>query len=229
MPPRLLDGVSPSFKSISLQKLLNLSANDYVEVWVQNNSSSSAVTHQDISVIVGSPGAVGSPVLPIPAFPGFRQTAPVVVSNSTIGSLNGVGVGSFSIPANSLEVGDTLFLELAGTATRDITSSTIRIALSGGAYFLFDTGNMTNTSPGNFTLQAFMTVRSIGGPGVASIQTVVQTLNLGSSAPTACFLSNNSANFSTLINTTLNLSVFWTTGALINNSCSAQILTLSKL
>lgn len=224
-----LDGISPSFKSISLQKLVTLATNDYIEVWVQNNTSTSSVTHQDISLIVGSPGAVGSPVIPAPLFPGFTQTVPVTVANATLGFLNGTGIGSFSIPANSLSVGDTLLLELAGTTTRDITSSSIRIALNGGSYFLFDTGNMSTNSSGNFTLQAFMTVRAIGGPGVASIQSVVQTLNLASLSPTASFLLNNSTNFSTLTNTTLTLTVFWTTGALINNSCSAQILTLKKL
>jgi hypothetical protein len=224
-----LDGISPSFKSISLQKLVNMSSGDYIEVWVQNNASTNAVTHQDISLIVGSPGAVGSPGIPAPLFPGFTQTAPVTISNATLGSLNGTGIGSFSIPANSLSVGDTLFLELAGTTARDLTSPSIRIALSGGSYFLFDTGNMSTNSGGNFTLQAFMTIRDIGGPGVASIQSAVQTIGLGSSAPTASFLSNNSTNFSTLTNTTLTLTVFWTTGALINNSCSAQILTLKKL
>jgi hypothetical protein len=224
-----LDGISPSFKSISLQKLLTLGFGDYVEVWVQNNTSTSSITHQDISLIVGSPGSVGGPSIPVPLFTGFRQTAPVVISNASLGVLNGVGAGSFSIPANSLSAGDTLFLQLSGRTTRAINSSSIRIALAAGAYFLFDTGNVSATSSGNFTLQAFMTVRAVGGPGVASIQTVVQTFNLGSAAPTESFLLTNSTNFSTLTNINLSLNVYWASGALAANSCSAEILTLTKL
>jgi len=224
-----LDGISPSFKSISLQKLVNMISGDYIEVWVQNNNSTNSITHQDMSLIVGSPGAVGSPVIPAPLFTGFKQTVPVVISNATSGRLNGVGIGSFSIPANSLNVGDTLFLQLAGRTTRAINSSVIRIALDADTYFLFDTANVTNTSSGNFTLQAFMTVRSVGAPGVARIQTVVQTFNLGSVTPTESFLLNNSTNFSTLTNISLSLNVYWFSGALAANSCSAEILTLTKL
>ena len=224
-----LDGISPSFKSISLQKLVTLNTGDYVEVWVQNNNSTNSITHQDISLIVGSPGSVGSPIIPSPLFTGFRQTNPVLISNATLGILNGIGAGSFSIPANSLNVGDTLFLQLAGRTTRAINSSLIRIALSAGSYFLFDTSDVTNTSSGNFTLQAFMTVRAVGAPGFASIQTVVQTFNLGSVAPTASFLLTNSTNFSTLTNINLSLNVYWSSGAFAANSCSAEILTLTKL
>ncbi|CAB4143981.1 hypothetical protein UFOVP459_6 [uncultured Caudovirales phage] len=224
-----LDGISPSFKSISLQKLVTLGTGDYVEIWVQNNTSTNSITHQDISLIVGSPGAVGSPTVPAPSFTGFTQTATSSVSNATVGVLNSFGVGSFTIPANSLSVGDILFLKLAGTATRDISSSTIRIALNANnTYFLFDTGLVTNLSPGNFTLEAFMTVRAVGGPGVASIQTVLQTLNVGSAVPSASFLLNDSTSFSTLVNTNLSLNVYWVS-ALPGNSCSAQILTLKKL
>jgi hypothetical protein len=224
-----LDGISPSFKSISLQKLLTLVAGDYLEVWVQNNTSTSPITHQDISLIVGSPGSVGGPSIPAPLFTGFRQTSPVVISNAPLGILNGVGAGSFSIPANSLTVGDTLFLQLSGRTTRAINSPSIRIALAAGAYFLFDTGSVSTTSAGNFTLQAFMTVRAVGAPGVASIQTVAQTFNLGSVTPTESFLLTNSTNFSTLTNINLSLNVYWVTGALPANSCSAEILTLTKL
>jgi len=55
-----LDGVSPSFVPLSLNKLVSLSTNDTIEVWTQNNSvNNEDITHQDLNVTVGAPGITG--------------------------------------------------------------------------------------------------------------------------------------------------------------------------
>jgi len=229
-----LDGVSPSFKSISLQKLVSLSQGDYVEVWVQNNNSTNAVVHQDISLIVGSPGAVGSPTPTLPTFPGFRQIAPVTITNTTVGILNSTGVGSFTIPANSLTVGDTLVLEFAGRISPSFPSpqSSMFIALNAGlSYQIFNTPNYTRSTISNYSFRAVMTVRAVGGPGVANLQIAIQTINLdniASGGNTSAVLSNNSTTFSTLSNINLQLIISYV-AAFPDNTFTVETLTLTKL
>lgn len=118
-------------------------------------------------------------------------------------SIVGVGVGTLSVPANAFSVGDSFTCALDGLIS-STSSSKIHIhvkTLSG--VILADTGlvNMAAATNKPWLLNLYFTVRTLGGPGTASI----------SSGGFFSYIRNGGINFEGFVLSTINTSTFDTT------------------
>lgn len=97
----------------------------------------------------------------------FVQTQSVTVQNQTAaGTLLGTGVGSATLAANSLLVGDMIRITAMGLFSRDSNSLSIRVYM--GATTLLDSGTIAFSSSDSNLLWHFdclITVRSLGATG----------------------------------------------------------------
>jgi hypothetical protein len=164
----------------------------------------------------------------------FAQTAnSTLITNTTtqISLING-GVGSLSIPANTFKVGDS-FRAVFGGVMNAQNNQTIRIRVVVGGVVLLDSlaQNLGSSVVNDvWSLNIDFTIRSIGGPGVASIVTLGSfhyTKTNNASVQGFGFNTINNTTFDTTIPTTLDVTAQWG-AAHVGNSIYSDIFVLNK-
>jgi hypothetical protein len=163
----------------------------------------------------------------------FAQTAnSTPITNTTVETslING-GVGSLSVPANSFKVGDSFRVVIAGVLNVG-NNQTIRIKVKDGTSILADSGAKTisNITADVFSFNVDFTIRTLGGPGVATIVTLgTFHYTKTSNGVTEGFAFNNINNttFNTTIANTLDITVQWGAANVANNIYS-DIFILNK-
>jgi len=164
----------------------------------------------------------------------FAQTAnSTIITNTTVEStlING-GVGTLTIPANGFQVGDS-FRAVFGGVMNANNNQTIRIRVKAGSVLLLDSlaQNLgTGVINDVWSLNIDFTVRSLGGPGVASIVTLgsfhyIKTSN--ASVQGFAFNVVNNTTFDTTISNTLDVTAQWGAASAGNNIYS-DIFILNK-
>ena len=136
-------------------------------------------------------------------------------------SIVGAGVGTLSVPANAFKVGDSFTCALDGLLS-SLSSATIHIhvkTLSG--VILADTGIVPMAAATNkpWLLNLFFTVRTLGGPGTASISSggLFSYIRNGGNQFEGFVLSSvNTTTFDTTVNNTLVITAQWNTGSTSN-------------
>jgi hypothetical protein len=134
----------------------------------------------------------------------FSQTATgPSVTGIAEQSIIGTGVGTLLVPANAFSIGDSFTCALDGLIS-SLSSATIHIhvkTLSG--VILADTGIVPMAAATNkpWLLNLYFTVRTLGGPGTASI----------SSGGFYSYIRNGGGNFEGFVLSTVNTTTFDTT------------------
>ena len=164
----------------------------------------------------------------------FAQTAnSTIITNTTVETtlING-GVGSLSIPANGFSVGDS-FRAVFGGVMNAVNNQTIRIRVVVGGVILLDSlAQNLGASVVNdvWSLNIDFTIRTIGGPGVASIVTLGSfhyTKTNNATVQGFGFNTVNNTTFNTTIPTTLDVTAQWGAASTGNNIYS-DIFILNK-
>lgn len=159
------------------------------------------------------------------------QNSSTITHASGEASVVGSGVGSLSVPANYFAVGDTFKLSIHGDMS-SANNSQLRIKLKEGALVIGQTTvTLSGTTNQHFNIDATFVVRSVGGPGVASLLTTGSFTYSKSSNnnPEAFYFDNlNNTNFNTTIVTTLDITAEWLTPE-GGNQLFTQSLNLYKI
>ena len=148
--------------------------------------------------IQGVPGPIGIPGL-------FAQTADGTPVTATIVETNmiGTGVGTLSVPANGFNIGDSFICLVDGLVTCSVSATLhIRVKTATGV-LLADTGiiDMSAATTKPWIMNLYFTIRTLGGPTVASI----------SSGGLFSYIKNSGLNFEGYVLSTLNATTFDTT------------------
>ena len=154
------------------------------------------------------------------------------ITNTTVEtSLLDGGVGTLSVPANGFKVGDSFFAIATGHIS-SVNNHTLRIRIKSDGVVLADTGIITMSASTNkhWKLDVYFTVRTLGGPGVASIATggtFFYTRNASNSFEGTNFSTETFAGFDTTVSNTLVVTAQWgqaNTGDIIYS----ELFTLTK-
>jgi hypothetical protein len=164
----------------------------------------------------------------------FAQTANSTPITNTIveTSLINGGVGTLSVPENGFQVGDS-FRAIVGGVLNCANNQTITIRIMAGSVVLLDSGPkpITNITNDIFSLNVDFTIRSLGGPGVASIVSLGALHYTKTSNGTVqgfAFNTVDSTNFDTTVPNILDITVQW--GAEnAGNSIYSDIFILNKI
>jgi hypothetical protein len=165
----------------------------------------------------------------------FAQTGnSTIITNTTAEStlING-GVGTLIIPANGFQVGDSFRAVFSGVMNAN-NNQTIRIKVKAGAVILLDS-LAQNLGSGIVNdvwfLNIDFTIRSLGGPGVASIVSLGSfhyTKISNASVQGFGFNVVNNTTFDTTISTTLDVTAQWG-AASTGNNIYTDIFVLNKI
>jgi hypothetical protein len=164
----------------------------------------------------------------------FAQTAnSTIITNTDVESslING-GVGSLSVPANFFKVGDSFRVVMAGVMNAN-NNENITIKVKAGSIILLDSTlqNLGSSVINDvWSLNIDFTIRTIGGPGVASIVTLGSfhyTKTNNDSVQGFGFNNINNTTFDTTIPNALNVTAQWQTASTGNNIYS-DICILNK-
>lgn len=164
----------------------------------------------------------------------FAQTVsstPIV--NTTLElSLIGTGVGSLGVPANEFQVGDSFQARVGGHISSN-NNDDFQIRIYGDGALLADTGliNLPQITNKNWELEITFTIRSIGGPGVASIVTHGSFLyekDASLAFEGLTFSVVNTTTFNTTVPNLLSVTGKWNTAS-PNNSIYSDIFVLDKI
>lgn len=161
---------------------------------------------------------------------GNSESVSGTTSETTI--ING-GVGTLTVGANQFTVGDS-FRAIIGGEISAGNNQTIRLRVeSNGSTLLLDSGPQTITNITNdvFYLTLDFSVRSIGGPGIASIVTIGNfkySKTVNGSVQGFAFNTVNDTTFDTTIDNTLDVTVQWGSTN-TSNSFMTDIFTLTKV
>jgi len=156
--------------------------------------------------------------LDIPTITGglFAQTANgATISGIIGGDLIGTGVGSITIPANGFQVGDSFHVTM-GCEIDSANNQDLIIEVRAGAILLATTGVITLPTLTNkhLELEIDFTIRSIGGPGVASVVSVGKLQYVKDSSIAyegTTFNTLNNTTFDTTVSNTLIIKATWDT------------------
>jgi hypothetical protein len=164
----------------------------------------------------------------------FAQTGNSnIITNTTVETslING-GVGTLTVPANGFQVGDSLRAVFGGVMNAD-NNQNITIRVDAGPIVLLDSGlqNLGSSVTNDvWSLNIDFTIRSLGGPGVASIVSLGSfhyTKTSNASVQGFAFNVVNNTTFDTTIPTTLDVTAQWQTASTGNNIYS-DIFILNK-
>lgn len=173
---------------------------------------------------------------PLPTNRGlFAQTGTsVVISGTTTeSSLIGGGVGTLSVPGNGFQIGDSFRAVLGGLVNIG-NGQTIRIRVKTDSVILLDSGEQTlinNVTDAIWSLNIDFTIRSLGGPGVASIVSLGSfhyTKTNNGTVEGFAFNTINDTDFDTTISNTLEITVQWGSTLAANNIYS-DTFVLNKI
>jgi hypothetical protein len=154
------------------------------------------------------------------------------IANTTVeSSLIGSGVGSFTIPANAFKVGDSFHAKLIGHISCN-GAATIRLRIKAGTIILADTGviDLDASTNKHWELNVYFTIRTLGGPGVASIASggiFSYIKNSGVNFEGTNFSIINNTTFDTTTDSTLKVTAEWGS-ANVADSIYSEIFTLTK-
>ena len=165
----------------------------------------------------------------------FTQIADSVMISGTTAesSLIGDGIGSLIIPANGFAAGDSFRGDMGGIISAQ-NNDTIRVRVGAGSgIVLLDSGveTLSNVTNNVFTLSLNFIIRSIGGPGVASIVSIGRfNYNKTTNGAVEGFSFNtvNNTTFNTTIQTNLTVTIQYGSNN-INNKVYSDIFTLNKI
>lgn len=160
----------------------------------------------------------------------FSQIANSVPVTATLlpRTLIGVGVGSLVVNPNIFQVGDSFVAELGGFLSAK-SNDNLRIIMRANGNILADSGfqNMNSVTNGVWTLTLHFTIRSIGGPGVASINTIGKFLDNKTSNQSVVgfgFSTVNNTTFDTTGANTLEIEAQWNSADPINSIYSTSFV-----
>jgi len=168
----------------------------------------------------------------------FNQTGsstPVTGSgDGTIvsGSLLDGGIGTLTVPANGFKVGDAFSAASSGVITSG-NNHNFEIQIKAGNTVLVDTGifELAQTTNKGWVLDINFSIQEIGPAGTAKIITsgiFHYRTDSGNNVEGEIFNFINSSSFDTTIPNTLDVEAVWGTDALITDSVSSNIFTLTK-
>ena len=190
----------------------------------QANTETEAYTMQDI---------VDTVSIPTTNFGLYSQTenSTPITNTTTQLPLFGNGVGSLSIPSNIFSVGDSFHAKLNGHLSC-VNSATIRLRIVSGAIILADTGiiSLSTATNRHWDLNLDFTVRTLGGPGVASIASggvFSYIRNASNNFEGVDFSIVNNTTFDTTVSNTLSVTAEWGS-ANTNDIIYSEIFTLNK-
>jgi len=158
------------------------------------------------------------------------NTIPVNNTTSALTLLNGTIAGTLTLPANSLVVGDSFKLSLAGLINSVISNNiSISIKTLDGIVLAEFTGSSVGPSVSNsrWNLEATLTVRATGAASTAAIATTA-IFSSGYASPSTHFGSVNSTTFDTTIANTLVVTAQWGTASL-TSFIYTQTFNLNKI
>jgi hypothetical protein len=154
------------------------------------------------------------------------------ITNTTVEtSLLDGGVGTLSVPANGFKVGDSFFAISTGHISA-VNNHTLHIRVKSDGIILADTGLITMSSATNkhWKLDIYFTIRSLGGPGVASIATggtFFYTKNASLTFEGTNFSTETSTGFDTTVDNTLVITAQWGTAS-TGDIIYSELFTLTK-
>lgn len=160
----------------------------------------------------------------------FSQTVDVnftAVTSPDTQQMIGVGAGTLTIPANGFQIGDSFHLKCGGIKSNG-NGNTIQIKLMSGAVILVDTGaiSLPGLSGAPWELEADFTIRTLGGAGVASLNSNGQlTFTDAGVYEGFGFNSLNNTTFDTTVINTLTMDI---TQSNAGNLVSVTNLVLMK-
>lgn len=145
----------------------------------------------------------------------FAQTAnSIPITNTAVETtlLDG-GVGSLTIPPDAFQIGDSFVASLGGIISCG-NNDTLQIRVKTGSVILGNTGVITMPQCTNqhWDFQIRFTIRSLGGPGVASIASFGQFTYSKDAANVfegADFSLVENTNFDTTVGNTLEITAQW--------------------
>jgi hypothetical protein len=155
---------------------------------------------------------------------------PVNNTTSALTLLNGTIAGTLTLPADSLVVGDSFKLSLAGLINSVISNNiSISIKTLDGVVLAEFTGSSVGPSVSNsrWNLEATLTVRATGAASTAAIATTA-IFSSGYASPSTHFGSVNSTTFDTTIANTLVVTAQWGTASL-TSFIYTQTFNLNKI
>jgi hypothetical protein len=140
-------------------------------------------------------------------------------------------VGGLSVPANTFRVGDSFFAVATGYLSA-VNNHTLQIRIKSDGVVLADTGviSMSSATNKHWKLDIYFTVRTLGGPGVASIATggtFVYTKDASNSFEGTNFSTETFTGFDTTVDNTLVVTAQWGTAS-TGDIISSQVFTLTK-
>ena len=179
-------------------------------------------------------GMVKYKTIPGPTVYGlFTQTSNSTPVSGTIleSSIVGTGLGTLSVPANGFSIGDSFKLIMGGHITFK-NNDTLRVRVKANNVVLGDTGTITiqNLTNRHWILQVDFTIRSLGGPGIASVVSVgklTYVKNASTNYEGTDFSTVENSLFNTTVLNTLDVTVQYNSTSLINNMYS-ELMTLTK-
>ena len=154
------------------------------------------------------------------------------IANTTVeSSLISSGVGSLTVPANAFKVGDSFHAKLIGHISCN-GAATIRLRIKAGTIILADTGvvDLDASTNKHWELNIYFTIRTLGGPGVASIASggiFSYIKNSGVNFEGTNFSIINNTTFDTTTDSTLKVTAEWGS-ANVADSIYSEIFTLTK-
>jgi len=164
----------------------------------------------------------------------FAQTvnSPIVTATTTESTVIGSGVGTLNVPANGFQIGDSFRADFGGLLSSK-NNDTIRIRIKAGSIILADSGTETMTTAVDdvFQLSVNFTIRTLGGPGVASIVSlgVFHTTKQSNNQQGGfAFNTVNNTTFDTTISNTLNVTAQFSSND-SQNSIYSDIFVLNKI
>lgn len=164
----------------------------------------------------------------------FSQTAnsAVVTGTTTETTLIDGGVGTLSVPAGGFQIGDSFRADFGGLLSAK-NNDTMQIRVKTGAVILADSGpqTMTTTVDDVWQLSINFTIRTLGGPGVASIVSlgVFHGVKQSNGNQTGfAFNTINNTTFDTTVPNTLDVTVQFSSNSPLN-SIYSDIFVLNKI
>jgi hypothetical protein len=149
----------------------------------------------------------------------FTQTNTATVSNTVAETtILGTGIGTLILPANFLNVGKVIELDLAGYMNTSGTPN-LRVRVYLGSTVIYDSGNITTNATTNAGFQSkyVITCRTVGASGTVFTQGV---LSYATSSTTAHHIDGgqtSAVTVNTTVSNTLNVTVEWGTASSSNN------------
>lgn len=164
----------------------------------------------------------------------FAQTAnsTTITGTTTESTLIDGGVGTLSVPANGFQIGDSFRADFGGLLSSK-NNDTIQIRVKAGSIILADSGpqTMTTSTDDVWQLSINFTIRTLGGPGVASIVSlgVFHTTKQSNNQQGGfAFNTINNTTFDTTISNTLNVTAQFSSNSPLN-SIYSDIFVLNKI